>query len=115
MPDRADVTIIGAGIAGLSVAAGIADSHRQVYVLERNERFGLETSSRSSEVIHSGIYYPPGSLKSTTCVQGNALIYELCQKYRIGYRKTGKLIVATDEQETGELFGLLKRGPGERY
>ena len=110
MPDRADITIIGAGIIGLSIAAHVANYHRQVYVLERNERFGLETSSRSSEVIHSGIYYPPGSLKAITCVRGNALIYELCQKHGIGYRQTGKLIVATDGREIHELEVLLQRG-----
>ena len=105
-----DITIVGAGVIGLAVAAELADHRRQVYVLERNERFGLETSSRSSEVIHSGIYYPPGSLKATTCVKGNALIYELCDKYEIGCKRLGKLIVATDNQEVEELEMLLDRG-----
>ena len=110
MPDKVDVTVIGAGIIGLAVASHVADNRRQVYVLERNERLGMETSSRSSEVIHSGIYYPPGSLKATTCVLGNALTYELCQKHGIGYGQPGKLIVATDEGEAGELEVLLRRG-----
>lgn len=110
MLEKADITIVGAGVIGLSVAAQLADSRRQVYVLERNERFGLETSSRGSEVIHSGIYYPPSSLKATTCVKGNALIYELCDKYRIGCKQLGKLIVATNNREVGELEALLGRG-----
>jgi L-2-hydroxyglutarate oxidase LhgO len=110
VPDKIDVTIIGAGIVGLAAAAYTADSRRQVFVLERNERFGMETSSRSSEVIHSGIYYPPGSLKATTCVRGNALTYEICRKHNIGCRQTGKLIVATDEHELNELELLLRRG-----
>ena len=110
MLDKVDITIVGAGVIGLAVAAELADHRRQVYVLERDERFGLETSSRSSEVIHSGIYYPPGSLKATTCVKGNALIYGLCDKYEIGCRRLGKLIVATDNQEVEELEMLLDRG-----
>ncbi len=110
MLDKVDITIVGAGVIGLSVAAQLADYQRQVYVLERNERFGLETSSRNSEVIHSGIYYPPGSLKAMTCVKGNALIYELCNKYRIGCKQLGKLIVATNNRETEELETLLDRG-----
>ena len=110
MPDRIDITIIGAGIIGLAVAALVADNHLQVFVLERNERFGMETSSHSSEVIHSGIYYPSGSLKATTCVRGNALIYELCRKHNIGYGQPGKLIVATDDYEANELELLLRRG-----
>ena len=110
MPDKIDVTIIGAGIIGLAVAAKVADSRRQVFVLERNERFGMETSSRSSEVIHSGIYYPPGSLKATTCVRGNALTYEICRNHGIDHGQPGKLIVATDDWETDELEILLQRG-----
>jgi L-2-hydroxyglutarate oxidase LhgO len=110
MPDKTDVAIIGAGIVGLAVAAHVADNRRQVFVLERNERFGMETSSRSSEVIHSGIYYPSGSLKAATCVRGNALTYEICRKHGIGYRQTGKLIVATDEYEVSELEALFQRG-----
>ena len=110
MLDKVDVTIVGAGVIGLAVAAHLADHRRQVYVLEKNERFGLETSSRGSEVIHSGIYYPPGSLKAITCVKGNALIYELCDKYRIGCKQLGKLMVATNNQETEELEALLDRG-----
>jgi len=104
------ITIIGAGVIGLAVAAQVAGRGREVYILEKNETFGKETSSRNSETIHAGIYYPEGSLKAETCVAGNALLYELCQRCGIGYRKTGKLIVATEDEEVGKLEALLHRG-----
>jgi L-2-hydroxyglutarate oxidase LhgO len=110
VPDRADVTIIGAGVIGLAVAAQVAKQNRQVYVLEKNQSFGLETSSRHSGVIHAGIYYPPGSLKAKLCVEGNRILYDLCNQYGIGCQKLGKLIVATNDEESGELEVLLERG-----
>ena len=106
------ITIIGAGVIGLAVAAQVAGKGREVYILEKNETFGKETSSRNSETIHAGIYYPQGSLKAETCVAGNALLYELCQRHGIGHRKTGKLIVATKHEEVGKLEALLERGKG---
>jgi len=110
MSDRADVTIIGAGVIGLAIAARAARASRQVYVLEKNQGFGLETSSRHSGVIHAGIYYPQGSLKAKLCVAGNRSLYELCQRYDIGYKRSGKLIVAVNDEESGELGALLERG-----
>ncbi len=110
MSDKADVTIIGAGVVGLAVAAEVASEDREVYVLEKNETFGLEISSRQSGVIHSGIYYPEGSLKAKMCVAGNRVLYELCERYGIGYRRLGKLIVATSDEETGQLQTLLETG-----
>ena len=110
MSYRADITIIGAGIIGLGIAAQVAREDREVYVLEKNETFGLETSSRQSGVIHSGIYYPEGSLKAKMCVAGNQILYELCERHGIGRRRLGKLIVATSGEETGELQTLLERG-----
>jgi L-2-hydroxyglutarate oxidase LhgO len=112
MPDRADITIIGAGVVGLAIAAQAAGRNRHVYVLEKNEGFGLETSSRHSGVIHAGIYYPRDSLKARLCVAGNRILYELCQRYNIGHRRLGKLIVAADDEESGELEALLERGRG---
>jgi L-2-hydroxyglutarate oxidase LhgO len=110
MPDRADVTIIGAGVVGLAIAARVAKRHRHVYVLEKNESFGLETSSRHSGVIHAGIYYPQGSLKAKLCVEGNHRLYDLCRKYDIGHKRLGKLIVAVNDGEIGELEVWLERG-----
>ena len=109
---KADIIIIGAGVVGLAIAAQVARKDREVYIIEKNETFGQETSSRNSQVIHAGIYYPEGSLKAKLCVEGNAMTYQACQKYEIGYRKTGKLIVATTEEETAELELLLERGKG---
>jgi len=110
MSHKADITIIGAGVVGLAIAAQVASQDREVYVLEKNETFGLEISSRQSGVIHSGIYYPEGSLKAKMCVAGNRILYELCERYGIGQRRLGKLIVATSDEETGELQTLLERG-----
>ena len=97
-------------IIGLAVAAQLAKQSRHVYVLEKNEGFGLETSSRHSGVIHAGIYYPTGSLKAKLCVAGNRSLYELCQRYDIGHKKSGKLMVAVTDEEGGEVEGLLERG-----
>ena len=108
--DRADITIIGAGVIGLAVAARVAAKNRSVYVLEKNETFGRETSSRNSGVIHAGIYYPEGSLKAGLCVEGNRMLYELCQHYGVPYRRLGKLIVATDDEEINQLHSLLDKG-----
>ncbi|MBN2462189.1 MAG: NAD(P)/FAD-dependent oxidoreductase [Dehalococcoidia bacterium] len=110
MAYRSDITIIGAGIIGLAIAAQVAEDDRDIYVLEKNEIFGQETSSRHSGVIHSGIYYPEGSIKAKMCVAGNQMLYELCAKYCIGHRRIGKLIVAVCEEEIDELEILLEQG-----
>ena len=105
---KADITIIGAGVIGLSVASQVAKVGRRVFVLEKNERFGQEQSSRDSEVIHSGIYYAKDSLKARLCLEGNALLYELCERIGITYRKCGKLIVATNDKEAENLEQLFE-------
>ena len=110
MKFKSDITIIGAGVVGLAIAAQLAHHDRVVYVLEKNERFGQETSSRHSGVIHSGIYYPYGSLKAKLCVEGNHLLYELCQEHGIGHARLGKLIVAASDEETGQLQELKEKG-----
>jgi len=112
MSNRADVTIIGAGVVGLAIAAQVAKANRHVYVLEKNQSFGLETSSRQSGVIHAGIYYPKGSLKAKLCVAGNRSLYQLCPRYDIGHKRLGKLIVAVEDEERDELETLLERGRG---
>ena len=78
--EQVDITIVGAGVIGLSIAAQMAEDNRTVFVIEKHDSFGRETSSRNSEVIHSGIYYRPGSLKAKTCIQGNRKIIYLIKK-----------------------------------
>jgi L-2-hydroxyglutarate oxidase LhgO len=106
-----DVAIIGAGVIGLATACEIAQQGKKgAFVFEKNRTFGLETSSRNSEVIHAGIYYPEDSLKARLCVEGKRLLYKLCDKYNIAYKKSGKIIVATDEDETSRLEQLYEQG-----
>jgi L-2-hydroxyglutarate oxidase LhgO len=95
---------------GLAVAARLARRFPELVILERRERHGSETSSRNSEVIHGGIYYPPGSLKARLCVRGNHLLYELCERAGVPHRRTGKLIVAMQAEEMPELERLLEQG-----
>ena len=88
--DAVDVLVIGAGVVGLAVSRRLARGGRSIVVVERNESFGRETSSRNSEVIHCGMYYAEDLLKTRLCVRGNPLLYELCRKENIPFRKTGK-------------------------
>jgi len=105
-----DVAIIGAGVVGLATAREIARRGERVFVFEKNRTFGLETSSRNSEVIHAGIYYPENSLKAKLCVEGKNLLYELCDRRDIAYNRLGKIIVAADENETTQLEKLYEQG-----
>lgn len=93
------ITIIGAGVVGLAIAAKLSENYHSVFVIERNKLFGQETSSRNSEVIHAGIYYPKNSLRAKLCVEGNKLLYQFCEQYEIPHKKCGKLIVATSKEE----------------
>ncbi len=95
---------------GLAIAAEVATGDREVFIIEKNRTFGQETSSRNSQVIHAGMYYPQGSLRAKTCVEGNVLIYKLCEEYGIDYKKLGKLIVATDDEEVQQLALLEAKG-----
>ena len=110
MSDAVDVLVIGAGVVGLAVSRRLARGGRSIVVVERNESFGRETSSRNSEVIHCGMYYAEDLLKTRLCVRGNPLLYELCRKENIPFRKTGEIVVATDPGEAGVLEGLLAQG-----
>ncbi len=101
--DSVDAVVIGAGVVGLAVARALAQRGREVLILEAAGSFGTETSSRNSEVIHAGIYYPQGSLKARLCVAGRSLLYDFCEQYGIAYRRCGKLIVATSEAQLPEL------------
>ena len=106
----AKIVVIGAGIVGLAVAAKISEKNQGVYILDKNARFGQETSSHNSGVIHSGIHYPHGSLKAQLCVEGNRMTYELCEKHGVPYKRLGKLTVAVEEEETDELEKLMRQG-----
>jgi L-2-hydroxyglutarate oxidase LhgO len=108
--EKVGITIIGAGIIGLAVAKELSAPGKTVFVIEKNRSFGMEASSRNSEVIHSGIYYPQGSLKHFLCLEGNRLLYEICEKQGVNFRKTGKLIVAAGEDELEDLYILYENG-----
>ncbi|MGE5371892.1 MAG: NAD(P)/FAD-dependent oxidoreductase [Solirubrobacterales bacterium] len=105
--ERIDLTIVGGGVVGLAVAleAAIRWPEKTIALVERNDRLGQETSSRNSEVIHAGLYYPAGSLRALLCARGNERLYPFCQQHGIGHKKVGKLIVA---RHTGEMAGLEK-------
>jgi L-2-hydroxyglutarate oxidase LhgO len=107
--EKADIIIIGAGVVGLAIASSIAKKNRNVFIIERHESFGRETSSRNSEVIHAGIYYPQNFIKGKLCVEGNRMMYEICSKYKIPHKNSGKLIVAVNEKEEAELPSLLDK------
>jgi L-2-hydroxyglutarate oxidase LhgO len=94
-----DVVVVGAGVVGLACARALARAGYDVIILEQHPAFGSETSSRNSEVIHAGIYYPSGSLKARLCVQGKNLLYQFCEDYGVSYRKCGKLIVSTSADQ----------------
>ena len=103
------IVVVGAGVVGLAVAARLAPRHPDLVVLERNARHGQETSSRNSEVIHAGIYYPPGSLKARLCVEGSRRLYELCAERGVPHRRCGKIITAAVDGELPALETLRAR------
>ena len=107
--ERLDAVVIGAGVVGLAVARALALAGREVVIIEGEDAIGTHTSSRNSEVIHAGIYYPKGSLKARSCVAGKELLYEYCVSHGVPHRRCGKLIVATDEKQIEELQGIQKK------
>jgi L-2-hydroxyglutarate oxidase LhgO len=110
--DHFDITIVGAGVVGLAIAEALSGRFQHILVIDKNSGYGQETSSRNSEVIHAGIYYPADSLKAVLCVEGNRLIYEACRKRALAFRPVGKLIVATNPDEAEVLQGIKKRAEG---
>ncbi|HSU06117.1 MAG TPA: NAD(P)/FAD-dependent oxidoreductase [Acetobacteraceae bacterium] len=107
--ETVDCIVVGAGVVGLAVARALARTGREVIVLEAAEGIGTETSSRNSEVIHAGIYYPAGSLMARFCVAGRKALYAYCQDKGIPHRNCGKLIAATNAEEDGRLAGIRQR------
>jgi glycerol-3-phosphate dehydrogenase len=108
--DQANIVIVGGGVIGCAIAAELAAKHADVFVLEALPKVGMGASTRNSGVIHSGLYYPAGSLKAKLCVEGNRLAYEFCAAHGVEHRRTGKLVVASTEEEERELEELLRRG-----
>jgi L-2-hydroxyglutarate oxidase LhgO len=110
--ETVECIVVGAGVVGLAVARALARAGREVLVLEAAEGIGTETSSRNSEVIHAGIYYPAGSLMARFCVAGRRKLYRYCQEGGIPHRNCGKLIVATNAEEDAMLAGIKRRAEG---
>lgn len=108
--EQIDVAIIGAGVVGAALARELSTSIEDLFLLEQMPKAGMMTSTRNSGVIHSGIYYAPGSLKARFCLPGNQLTKELCAKYGVPIKHCGKLIVALEESETPQLGRLEERG-----
>jgi L-2-hydroxyglutarate oxidase LhgO len=104
--DQIQTVVLGAGVVGLAVARELAIQGQEVIVLESADAFGTGTSSRNSEVIHAGIYYPAGSLKAKLCVQGRHMLYAYCQERQIPHKTCGKLIVATSEAQVDQLAAI---------
>jgi L-2-hydroxyglutarate oxidase LhgO len=107
--EKLDAVVIGAGVVGLAVARALALAGREVVILEGEDAIGTHTSSRNSEVIHAGIYYPKGSLKARSCVEGKELLYEYCVAHGVPHRRCGKLIVAANDSQLPELKSIQEK------
>jgi L-2-hydroxyglutarate oxidase LhgO len=107
--DQVDCVVVGAGVIGLAIARRLAADGREVIVLESEGEIGTVTSSRNSEVIHAGIYYPRDSLMARFCVAGRSALYRYCDEHGVPHKNCGKLIVATSAEETERLAGIADR------
>ena len=108
--DRANILIVGGGVVGCAVARAVSERWSDVFLVEQMPKFGMATSTRNSGVIHSGIYYPPGSLKARLCVAGNRMLYEFCAAHNVPHRNCGKLVVAHNAQQEAALEHLAANG-----
>ena len=109
MTETVDCVVIGAGVVGLAVARAVALAGREVIVLEKERWIGAETSSRNSEVIHAGLYYPKGSLKARFCVEGRAMLYAYCAERGVSHRRIGKLVIACNDSEIATLEDIWRK------
>lgn len=109
MDDKVDCIVIGAGVVGLATGRALALAGREVVVLEAAAAIGTGTSSRNSEVIHAGLYYPTGSLKARLCVQGRDMLYDYCTTHNVPHRRCGKLIVAATAQQAAQLQDIARQ------
>jgi L-2-hydroxyglutarate oxidase LhgO len=112
--DRIDCVVIGAGVVALAVARALAMTGREVIVVERHAAIGMETSSRNSEVIHAGLYYPTGSLKAELCVSGRDALYSYCEERGLAHKRCGKLIVASSEAQLPALESIYRQAHANR-
>ena len=108
--DRANILIIGGGVVGCAVARAVSQRWSDVFLVEQTPKLGMGASTRNSGVIHSGIYYPPGSLKAMMCVAGNRMLYEFCAAHRVPHRNCGKIVVAHDANQEAQLERLAENG-----
>jgi L-2-hydroxyglutarate oxidase LhgO len=104
--DQIETVVVGAGVVGLAVARRLALEGQEVLLMESADAFGTGTSSRNSEVIHAGIYYPAGSLKAMLCVRGRQQLYAYCRERSIAHKQCGKLIVATSADQVAHLSSI---------
>jgi glycerol-3-phosphate dehydrogenase len=108
--DEANIVIIGGGVVGCAIARALSGEWDDLFLLEALPKLGLGASTRNSGVIHSGLYYRPGSLKAKHCVRGNELTYEFCESHGVPHRRTGKIVVASSGADEGELSALAENG-----
>lgn len=108
--EKVDITIIGAGLVGLAVADKLSANYTNVAVLEKNDSYGQETSSRAGEIIHSGLYYPSGFFKGDFCRTGNLALYKLCAQRNVSHRRVGKIIVAAGFEQIERLSEIKAKG-----
>lgn len=109
MSEKVDAIVIGAGVVGLAVARELSMHGKEVIILEADKAIGMGTSSRNSEVIHAGIYYPQGSLKARLCVEGKKALYDFCESHGVPHKKLGKLIVATSVEQVEQLHAIKEK------
>jgi L-2-hydroxyglutarate oxidase LhgO len=109
MADKVQAIVIGAGVVGLAVTRALVRRGKEVLLLEKATQIGSETSSRNSQVIHAGLYYPSSSLKAQLCVRGKSLLYDFCRRWNVAHRACGKLIVATSEEQRYRVLESLRR------
>jgi L-2-hydroxyglutarate oxidase LhgO len=107
-----DAVVVGAGVVGLATARALAQAGRETIILEKNAQFGMETSSRNSEVIHASLYYPKDSLKARMCVAGKHRLYAFCERHGVPFKRLGKLIVAVQPDQDAQLESLLANARG---
>ena len=114
MTERVDCAVIGAGVVGLAIARALAIHGCEVVILEAQNAIGTGISARNSEVIHAGIYYPPGSLKATLCRQGSAMLYDYCESRKIPHRRIGRAIRLSRQALVGHIDAVSQVGEDVR-